>query len=432
MGKIIDGLKKILRGGGQREDRGAQMRSIIREYYGGNVGLFAFNYASNIYNIPEVRTAIETFAEIFSTIPRYFERVDKSGHIEYLEHAADRVINVKPNKLQNATQFWINVITSLMLNSNVFIEPTFNPKTGELEQLYVLPKDTFEFTLYERKATVTFLTLGKTYDMDDLIYLNRFSSLGGGQKNDLGLYETVIQAIAAQAIEVANPKKPRAILQGKENSVGNFKPKDKEGQMQTLKGDFDKAVNGIVYFDPEWKVTPINWQENDVNRDLMKFVVNIVYNYFGMTDEIINNKATEIEYQLLVKTKMEPIAKQIEQEFTYKLFTKREREFGNRLELDTFYLSVSTLDAKTQFFSVVGRSGVLNIDEQREMIGYPPLRNGLGQMYRVTADTVNVEIVDEYQKQKNGNAGDKAADPEGGKNGAESTQNPKELPPDKN
>ena len=46
------------------------------------------------------------------------------------------------------------------------------------------------------------------------------------------------------------------------------------------------------------------------------------------------------------------------------------------------------------------------------MVGLPPLPNGLGQMYRVTADTVNIEIVDDYQKSKNGVA-DKNKSPEG-------------------
>ncbi len=421
MGKFTEKFKKIFRRGSGKD---MELRSIIHEYYGDNVGWFAFNYASNIYSIPEVRTAIETYADIFSTIPRYFERKDKNGNIQYLEHAADRVINLKPNPLQNATQFWKDVVTKLLLNSNVFIEPTFDWRTGDLKYLYVLPKDQFDFNLYNDRATVTFLKLGKTYDMDELIYINRFPTLGGGQRNDLGLYETVIQALAAQAIEVASPKKPRAILQATTGTQGNLKDKDKKGAMGDVKANFDASVNGIVYFDPQWKITPINWNENDVNRDLMKFIVNIVYNFFEITEEIINNKATEIEYQLFVKNKIQPLAKQVEQEFTAKLFSKREREFGNRLELDTFNLSVSTLTAKTQFFNVVGRSGVLNIDEQREMIGYPPLPNGLGQMYRVTADTVNIEIVDEYQKTKNGKAksadADNApvpavADPKGGK-----------------
>lgn len=434
MGKVGEFFKRVFRKNSTKQD----LRSIVMEMYGGNTLLFARHYASNIYSIPEVRTAIETFANIFATIPRYFERVNKDGNIEYFENAASRVINLKANHLQNATQFWKNVITSLMLYSNVFIEPIFHARTGELEQLYVLPHDSFDFTLYPQKATVQFTGIGKTYNLDDLIYINRFPTLAGGQKNDLGLYETVIQALANQAINVADPKKVRAILQADSGSQGNLKPRDKDGTMNDLKGNFDKAVNGIAYFDPQWRVTPINWTENDVNRDLMKFVVNIVDNYFGMTEEIINGKATEIEFQLFVKTKMEPIARQVEEEFTYKIFSKREIEFGNRMELDTFYLAVSTLAAKTQFFSVAGRGGIMNADEMREMIGQPPLPNGLGKIYRASADTVNIEIVDDYQKAKNGDVGCGQAkdaksaetDSKGGKNGTGQTEDSAQLPPD--
>ena len=382
--------------------REPELRTIIREYYGGNVGWFAWNYAQNIYSIPEVRTAIEKFAGVFAVIPKYFERKDKRGFVTYYEDEASRVINVKANPLQNATQFWVNAITTLMLHSNVFIEPTFHAQTGALQYLYVLPRDSFDFTLHEHYATVKFLGLGKTYRMDELIYLNRFSQLSGGTKNDLGLYETVIQALAQQAINVANPKKPRAILQAKVGTQGNLKSTDKTGTMKDLKGNFDEAVNGIVYFDPQWNVTPINWQENDVNRELMQFVVNIVYNYFGMTDNIVNNKAGELEWAMFVKTNVEPIARQIEQEFTSKLFTKREQEVGNRLELDVFNLSISTLQAKTAYFNVASRQGVHNIDEMREIVGYPPLPDGLGQMFRVTADTVDITKVNEYQMSKNG------------------------------
>ena len=54
----------------------------------------------------------------------------------------------------------------------------------------------------------------------------------------------------------------------------------------------------------------------------------------------------------------------------------------------------------------------MNIDEQREMVGMPPLPDGKGKMYRVTADTVSIDIVDEYQKAKNGVA-DNNKSPEG-------------------
>ena len=379
-----------------------ELRTIIKEYYGGNIGLFARSYASKIYDIPEVRTAIECFSDIFSSIPKYIERVDRNGNITYFETATSKVMTLKANPLQNATQFWKEVITRLMLDNNVFIEPIFDYSTGELSQLYVLPRDNFQFELDGNIAIVKFLTINKTYNLANLIYLNRFASVSGGTRNNLGLYETVIQALAQQAIEITNPKKAKALLTGKLGTSGNLKPTDKQGTMSDLKANFDSNVNGIAYLDSQWSVTPINWQENDVNRELMQFVVNIVYNYFGITQEIINNKAQEIEFQLFVKNRIEPIAQQVEQEFTSKLFTKREIEFGNRVEFDTFNLSVSTLQAKTALFSVGLRQGVLNIDDAREMIGLSPLPDGLGQMTRVTADTMDIKLVNEMQAAQKG------------------------------
>lgn len=404
MGKVSNFFKSIFSREKAKADGAAPqtLRTIVREYYGNNVGWFAYNYASNIYSIPEVRTAIQSFSEIFSIIPKYFERKDKNGNITYTEDEQDFVINVRANHLQNASQFWVNAITSLMLYSNVFIEPRFSLRTGKLSQLFVLPKDTFEFKLYGDRATVSFGKIGKTYDMNTLIYLNRFSALGGGQRNDLGLYETVIQALATQAIAVADPNKVRAIMQADATAQGQLKAKDAEGTMNDLAVNFSKSVRGIAYIDPQWKITPINWNENDVNRDLMKLVIDIVYNYFGITADIVNNKASEIEYQLFVKNHVEPIARQIEQEFTSKIFTRMEQAHGNRLELDTFSLQVSTLSAKTAFISVAGRNGVMNNDEMREMVGYGPIPNGLGKTYRVTLDTVNLENADEYQARKNG------------------------------
>jgi hypothetical protein len=146
-----------------------------------------------------------------------------------------------------------------------------------------------------------------------------------------------------------------------------------------------------------WNITPINWQENDVNRELMQMVINIVYNYFSINENIINNKASEVEMEMFINTTIKPLAIQFEKEFTNKLFTENEYYFGNRIEFDYYSLSVSTLQAKTSLFGVAIRQGILNIDECREMIGQPPLPNGWGKKYRVTADTVDIEIANKYQ-----------------------------------
>ena len=126
-------------------------------------------------------------------------------------------------------------------------------------------------------------------------------------------------------------------------------------------------------------------------------VVNTVYNYFGINENIINNKASEAEMEIFIATTIKPLAKQFEEEFTNKLFTENEYYFGNRIEFDHYALSISTLQAKTSLFGVVIRQGIMNIDECREMIGQPPLPDGLGKTYRVTADTIDIKVANKYQ-----------------------------------
>ena len=390
----------------RKKDKGAELRTIIKDYYGNNLNYFTWNLASNIYNIPEVRNAIESFVSIFSTIPIWHKRINKNGFVEYYDNDnLKKLLTLRPNPLQNASQFWNSAITQLLLYNNIFIEPVFNYENGHLKYLYILPNKSFQFDIINDNATVQFYdgsTAGKKYNLNDIIYLNRFSNVKGGERTNLGLYETVINSLGEQIVNVANPKKVRAILQGNSTGAGQIKEKDRVGTMEKVKASFDDNIQGLAYLDKAWTVTPINWQENDVNRDLMAFVINIVYNYFGISDTIINNKATELEMSLFVKNRIKPLANQIESELTNKLFSENEINFGNRIELDTQALLVTTIQSLTNLANSASRQGYMNLDEIREYFGQPPIRDGLGKMYRTSGDTINLEKVDEYQAAQKG------------------------------
>ena len=385
----------------KRNRKQKEIRSIISNYYGGDWKYFVWNYANQIYDIPEVRTAIEKVADIFSCVPIWHKRVDKDGNVTYMEDATARVLTYQPNPLQNGTQFIKNLITDLLVQNDAFAEPIFDTKTGALSQIYPLPVRNKQLSLENNQGYVQFFDARnnpeKKYNLKSLIYLNRFSTLSGGTKNNLGLYETVLKSLGEQIVNVANPKKPRAILQSTLTGAGTLKDRDKAGVMNDVKASFDNEINGIAYFDRHWQITPISWQENDVNKELMQLVINIVYNYFSINEAIINNKATEIEMQMFIANTIKPLAIQCEREFTNKLFTVNEFNFGNRIEFDYHALTVTTLQARTALFSVAIRSGILNQDECREYLGQPPLPNGWGKKYRVTADTVDIEIADKYQ-----------------------------------
>lgn len=387
----------------KRTKKKRQLRSLISNYYGGDYKYFVWNYANQIYDIPEVRIAIEKISNIFSSMPIYHKRVDKNGNTTYLEDDITKILRYRPNPLQNGNQFIRNTITQLLIENNAFLEPIFDNKTGKLKQIYPLPNKNFKFEMddsnnfayvqfYDARSNPT-----KKYNLDNLIYLSRFCTLSGGKPNDLGLYQTVIKSLGEQIVNVADPKKPRAILQSKQIGQGNLKDRDKSGAAAEVQADFVNNVQGLAYLDAMWNITPINWNENDVNKDLRESVINTVYNYFGINERIINNTATEEEMELFIATQIKPTAQQLEEEFTNKLFTENEYYFGHRIEFDYYALSVSTLQAKTALFGVAIRQGILNIDECREMLGQPPLADGYGQKYRVTADTVDIKIADRYQ-----------------------------------
>lgn len=390
-----------------RKDK-KELRSIIKEYYGNDLNYFTWNLASNIYNIPEVRNAIESFVSIFSTIPIWHKRVNKDGYVTYYDNDnIKKVLALKPNPLQNATQFWNSAITQLLLYNNVFIEPVFDLRTtnADLKYLYILPNKSFQFDIKADSAFVQFYDgaiAGAKYNLDSLIYLNRFSNVKGGERTNLGLYETVINSLGEQIVNVANPKKVRALMSGNIVGTGTLKDKDRSGVMAKVKASFDDNIDGLAYLDKPYTVTPINWQENEVNKELMQFVINIVYNYFGISDTIINNKATELEMSLFIKNRIKPIANQIEEELTSKLFSDNEINFGNRIELDTQSLLVTTMQSLTNMANSASRQGYMNLDEIREYFGQPPIPGGLGKMYRTTGDTINLAKVDEYQAAQKG------------------------------
>ena len=399
----------------KRNRKQKQIRSIISNYYGGDWKYFVWNYANQIYDIPEVRTAIEKVADIFSSIPIYHKRIDKNGHITYLDDTTTRVLNFKPNPLQNGTQLIKNIVTDLFLNSDVFVEPIFDYQTGKLQQLYPLParKPIFSTDDSGRVAYVQFNDAhgnpDKKYNLNNLIYLNRFSTLTGGSPNKLGLYETVLKSLGEQIVNVADPRKPRAILQSNQVGQGQLKEKDKKGTIESVRADFADNIQGLAYLDKMWTITPINWSENDVNKELMQFVVNIVYNYFGINESIINNKATEIEMEMFIGNTIKPLAIQFEREFTNKLFNKKAIKDGHRVIFSTNLLTYATLDSKVNLIKNASAYGYIRVNEARDMLGLPPLDDKEGNRLLQSLNSISTEIADAYQlgkkedKEKNDN-----------------------------
>jgi len=386
-------------------NRNKENRSIISDYYNKYIPLLARDYAYSAYEIPEVQLAVDFVCRQFQTIPMYHKRVDPKNDVAtYINDQMTRVLTIKANPLQNSKQFWYSVITDLLMNGSVFIEPIFD-STAQLAYLYKLPMKYYQLTLDASGAYVQFFDSYKhpaeRYNLNSIIYLNRFSNTAGGQKTNLGIYPQVIQAMEQQIINVANPKKVRALIQNKVTG-GNLKDIDRAGKIEKLRTSFDDSVQGVAYVDSCNGITPINWTDSEVNKELMSYVINFVYNMFGLSDDIINNKATETMSANFIENTINPIAQQIESELTSKLFTPREIQVGNKIELDTMKKLTTTMAAKTVAAQMGLRSGVFSVDEIREWFGYAPLPDGIGAKPMVSLDMIPSDQLAAYKASESG------------------------------
>jgi hypothetical protein len=69
----------------------------------------------------------------------------------------------------------------------------------------------------------------------------------------------------------------------------------------------------------------------------------------------------------------------LSQAFTAKLFTDRERGFGNKIEANMAKLKYQPMTVITRVIAATNQLGLFTRDEYREMLGYAPLPNDEGK-----------------------------------------------------
>ena len=327
-----------------------------------------------LYSIPEIRTAINFIAEKTASVPFRHIRAMGTGEMLPLEDNIQRVLAVRPNPY-NTPQAFVNVIvTRLLVNGYAYIYPEWEGKN--LKGLYPLPftSHSIEKDQSGRQWVVFPSDTGKlSFLLEDLIILNRFPALGEGKNlttftDPVSNYVNILGTIQGQAVDDAETSGRIAGLM--ETSV----PLN-EADMQKKLQEFKKAyltsqnVTGLGMVPTGYKFIPIDFKKNPLNIELLNTITKQLYNYYGVSSEIINGNATELQYEQFVDNTVKPICYQFEEELTYKLFTSREISEGHRVQATMVDLEISTLQAKTFFLEKMLFAGVFNRNEARVWLG---------------------------------------------------------------
>lgn len=119
-------------------------------------------------------------------------------------------------------------------------------------------------------------------------------------------------------------------------------------------------------------------QVDQINRN--------VYNYFGVNEDILQNKAVGDSWAAFYEGCVEVFALALSDGLTKAMFTERERANGNRVMFTANRLQYMSNAEKRAITETAADRGLMSRDEIREIWNLPPLPGDLGKTYTLRGE----------------------------------------------
>jgi hypothetical protein len=113
-----------------------------------------------------------------------------------------------------------------------------------------------------------------------------------------------------------------------------------------------------------------------VDADQMKLIKENVYEYFGVNEDILTNKAFGDAWSAYYEGKIEPFAIQFSEVMTKMLYTLREQSQGNKVMATANRLQYLSNQDKLNVSSQMLDRGIMSINDVREIWNLPPVEDG--------------------------------------------------------
>jgi len=357
-------------------------------------------FSGDAYDSDVVRAAVDAIARNAAKLKPKHIRVTADGVQEMKSHI-ERLLSVRPNPYMSAYDFLYKVVTLLYLQNNAFIFIDWDETGAMVRGFYPIPASVVEFLEPPRGQTmpnVRFRFLGGqsvVLPYDQIAHLRRFFYRNDlfGETSDRALTPT-LELISTTDQGIANAVKSSAFLRGILKFTQMLKPEDLKKQRDDFVKDYLDIANngGVAATDAKADYIPLNSDPKMIDDKQMAQIKDKVYSYFGVNEKIVKSNYTEDEWNAFYESVIEPIAIQLSLELTAKVFTDRERGFGNAIIFEANRLQYTSTKTKLELREMVDR-GALTPNEWREAFNMAPIEGGDKPIRRLDTAEVKTEPV---------------------------------------
>ena len=146
------------------------------------------------------------------------------------------------------------------------------------------------------------------------------------------------------------------------------------------KNNFQTGGGGLLLFGNQFSnISQIEQEGYKVDPEQSKLIKENVMDYFGVSEAILQNRATGDELDSFFNSCTEIFSIKMSEAMTAMVFTQREINGGNAIKFLANRLQYMSVNSKISMAQQLGDRGILTIDEIRDLFNYEPLEDGTGK-----------------------------------------------------
>ena len=386
-------------------------------------------FGTNIYASDVVQQAMKCIVDEMKKLNPTHVRYKGSDPVPVRSTVQDALDS--PNPLMTTSEFLEKITWLLLMNYNAFIIPVYREWTDETtgaerryyEALYPINPTQVDFIEDAGGRLFVHFWFWNGYDTtipyDDIIHIRYNYSvnqyMGGnemGQPDHQALLKT-LQLNESLLQGIAKSMNASCAVNGVVKYNTYMDDGKTEAALKELERKLANSESGFLPLDLKAEFTPIERKSEIVDEPTLKFIDEKILRNFGVPLPILTGDYTKDQYEAFYQKTLEPLVVAISQAFTKKLFTSREKAFGNRVELYPKELIFMTITQTLEMINILSPTGGLFENEKRVALGLRPLPELEGKRY-MSLNWIDAENAAQYQTGANTEIKVEDIDEEGG------------------
>lgn len=362
-----------------RPDKAKESQKALKEARGFFTTLTAYRpafttWSGAIYESLIIRSSIDARARHISKL-----KVETYGSAN---PSLQSKMRLGPNQWQTWSQFLYRVSTITDVYSNCIITPVFDDYMTITGYYPILPTRT-EIIDYKGEPWLRYkFSNGEVGAVEfkkcAIITRHQLKNDFFGEPNN-ALDETMkLLHIQREGVEEAVKNTSTFRFMAKLNNFAKPEDLKKEAQRFTRENlSTESEAGGFLLFPSTYSdIRQIDVKPYTVDADQLKLIYSNVYNYFGVNEDVLQNKAIGDSWSAFYEGAIEPFSIQFSEAMTKAIFSERERAQGSGLIATANRLQFMSNADKLTISSTMLDRGVMSINEIRDIWNLAPVEDG--------------------------------------------------------